>query len=158
MRVTEKTLYLFDELSDGAKERARSWYRNDQEWVWCEESKNSVLEFCKHFGVTLKYSGISPYYPIVYSTDATNANFRGVKLKDIDRDAMPTGYCLDCTLWYTFYDEFKRTGDALAAFDSAVYAGLKDWQADLESQTTDDYIDDAIIANEYEFNEDGSRA
>ena len=158
MRTIEKTIYQFDELNEDAKERARNWYRNGQEWAWCEESEGSILAFCERFGVTLKYSGISPDYPISYSTDATNAHFRGLKLKDVDRDAMPTGYCLDCTLWNTFYDEFKRTGNALEAFDSAVYAGLKDWQADLESQTADDYIDDAIMANEYEFNEDGSRA
>ena len=158
MRTIEKTIYQFDELNEDAKERARAWYRNGQEWNWCEESEGAILAFCERFGVTLKYSGISPYYPIDYSTDATNANFRGLKLKDIDRDAMPTGYCLDCTLWYTFHDEFRRTGDALASFDAAVYAGLKDWQADLESQTTEEYIDDAITSNEYEFNEDGSRS
>jgi hypothetical protein len=70
---------------------------------------------------------------------------------------MPTGYCLDCDLWMTFFDEFKRTGNAKGAFDAAIDAGFKGWRNDLEGQLEDEYIDDFITANEYEFCEKGRR-
>lgn len=70
---------------------------------------------------------------------------------------MPTGYCLDCTLWETFRREFKRTGDAKYAFGEALYAGFKEWRADWESAYEDAQLDEFLTANEYEFTEDGKR-
>jgi len=78
-----------------------------------------------------------------------------VKLKSIDRDSMPTGYCLDCALWFTFFDEFKRTGSAKKAFDDAIYAGFKAWRDDMEYQLSDESIDESMTINEYEFYENG---
>jgi hypothetical protein len=68
---------------------------------------------------------------------------------------MPTGYCLDCDLWMTFYDEFKATSSAKKAFDKALWAGFIGWRNDMESQLEDDYIDEHMMMNEYEFTEDG---
>lgn len=70
---------------------------------------------------------------------------------------MPTGYCLDCALWETFFDEFKRAESAKSAFESAIYAGFAGWRDDMENQLEDEYIDDFLIANEFEFDEDGGR-
>ena len=72
---------------------------------------------------------------------------------------MPTGYCGDCDLWQTFYDEFKRTGDAKYAFEQAVDAGFTGWQKDWEAAYGDEALDDFILAlaNVYEFTEDGDR-
>ena len=158
MRTETVNLYTFQELptesaKERARERGRQWMAEDP--AWRDESRQSIKAFCEHFGVTLRDWSIGAYAPIDYSTDANNGHFRGIKLRDIDRDAMPTGYCLDCTLWQTMHDEFKRTGDAKAAFDAALYAGFKDWRDDLESQLEDEYIDDFLTANEYEFDEDG---
>lgn len=159
MRTETINLYTFQELpSESAKERARErgrqWMSEDP--AWRDESRHSIQSFCKHFGVKLTEWSVGAYSPINYSTDATNQHFRGVKLRDIDRDAMPTGYWLDYTLWQTMHDEFKRTGDALGAFDSALHAGFKAWRDDLESQLEDEYIDDFLTANEYEFDESGT--
>lgn len=158
MRTETIRLYKFQELpTDAARERARErgrqWISEDP--VWCEESRQSIKAFCEHFGVTLEEWSVGAYSPIDYCTNAENHHFRGVKLRDIDRDAMPTGYCLDCTLWQTMYDNFKRTGSAKVAFEAALDAGFRDWRADLESQLEDEYIDDFLTANEYEFDADG---
>lgn len=158
MRTETITIYKFQELptesaKERARERGRQWMSEDS--AWCDESRQSIQAFCEHFGVTLRDWSVGAYSPIDYSTNAGNHHFRGVKLRDIDRDAMPTGYCLDCTLWQTMYDEFKRTGDAKAAFEAALDAAFKDWRADLEGQLEDEYIDDFLTANEYEFDADG---
>ena len=155
MRVVEQTICKFEELNDQAKEKARDWYKQTADFHWSDESKDSIQAFCDHFKVTLKDWSIGAFSPIDYTAKFENANFRGMKLKDFDRNAMPTGYCLDCSLWITFYDTFKSSGDAKAAFDAALYEGFKGWRADLESQLEDDYIDDFMINNEYEFTEEG---
>ena len=152
MRAVTTPVYTFDELSDQAKERARDWWRSLGEVAWDDESRDSIVAFCSHFGVKLKEYDVDNCW---FKHDATNATFRGRKLSDFNRDHMPTGYCLDCALWMTFYDEFKRTTDAHAAFNAAIYAALKEWREDREYQLSDEYIDEAITTNEYEFTEDG---
>lgn len=157
MRQETIQIFRFEELSEDAKEKARQWYRGIAEYHWMDESRESIERFCEEFGIKLRDWEVSTYRPFNYSTNAENRHFRGRKLREFSRDYMPTGYCLDCSLWITFYDEFKRTGDAKAAFDLALYQGFRDWCNDLEAQEGDEYIDDHIIANGYEFTEDGER-
>ena len=153
MRVIEETIYHFDELSDEAKETARDSFR-DMEPFWSKESIQSIEAFCEAFGVSLLDYSVDIYRSF-YRTDASNANFRGKRLSQFNREYMPTGYCLDICLWTTFYDVFKTTGDAKYAFNAALYAGFKGWREDMKHQTTDEYIDDFILANGYEFYENG---
>ena len=154
MRVIEQTIYQFDELSDKAKETARESFR-DLEYGWLVESRQSIEAFCAAFNVSLLDYSVGAHYPFCYKTDASNANFRGKKLSQFNRDYMPTGYCLDNTIWMAFYDEFRTTGDAKYAFNEALYAGFMSWREDMEYQTTDEYIDDYILENGYEFYENG---
>lgn len=48
MRVIEKTIYQFDELTDSAKEKARNWYRRacDEDTFWSE----IVIDMAKEAG------------------------------------------------------------------------------------------------------------
>jgi hypothetical protein len=157
MRTETITIYKFDELpTERAKERARDWWREGMDFSWGDESRDSIQVFCKHFGVTLKSWSVGPYAPFDFSTNAEQSHFRGVRLRDFNRDHMPTGYCLDCTLWMTFYDVFKRTGDAKQAFNDALWEGFKDWRDDMESQMEDEHIDELLTINDhYEFTEEG---
>ena len=159
MRTETITIYKFDELpTERAKERARDWWREGMDFSWGDESRDSIQVFCKHFGVTLKSWSVGPYAPFDFSTNAEQSHFRGRRLRDFNRDHMPTGYCLDCTLWMTFYDVFKRTGDAKQAFNDALWEGFKDWRNDMESQMEDEHIDEMLTINEYEFTEEGKPA
>lgn len=156
MRTEQVTIYKFEELPTGAaKERARDWWRGLGETFWADESLESIQAFCEHFGVTLKTWEVSAYSSPYFSTNAENQHFRGLKLRDFRPDHSPTGYCLDWDLWSTFFHEFKRTGDAKAAFDAALWEGFKSWRNDLEHQCSDEYIDEHLTINEYEFTEDG---
>jgi|LauGreDrversion4_2_1035121.scaffolds.fasta_scaffold237043_6 hypothetical protein len=155
MRVLTVEAFRFQDLEDEAKERAREWYRNGLEYPWFSESIDSIRAFAKHFGVSLMDWEIGGGRNYI-KTDATNANFRGVRLDSINRDHMPTGYCLDADLWEAFYDEFKKTGDAKHAFEQALEAALCAVQRDIEYQYSNEAVDESLRFNEYEFNSDGS--
>ena len=158
MRTETINIYTFDELTDDAKEKAREWYKTGLKYYWWHDAKSSIKAFCEHFGVSIKKYSIGPFESSWMTTDAENSNFRGLKLRDVTRDNMPTGYCLDCALWQTFYDEFKRTGDALRAFNEAIDAAVAEVVADMEYQYTDESVDEMLTINEYEFTENGERA
>lgn len=158
MQTVQINLYTIEELpTEAAKEAARDWWRSLGNTDWHDESLESIRAFCERFGVTLKEWSVEPYAPYHFATDAEQRHFRGVKLSDFTRDHMPTGYCVDCALWQTFYDEFKRTGDAKAAFVEALTEGFKCWSADLEDQNSSEYIDEHLEANGYTFTENGER-
>ena len=156
MRTEKINVYTFDELNDAAKEKARQWYRETaDDYFWLDEGLNSIKAFCDLYGVGIKDYSFTLWGHSYLDTDANNQHFRGLKLKAVDREAMPTGYCMDCSLFYTFYDEFKRTGDALAAFNAAIDLTVRNIVEDWESSLEDEAVDETIEANEYEFTEGG---
>lgn len=155
MKTVTVKLYKFSELSDDAKEIARSDYRQHVDYPWFDDALKSIKAFCDHFGVTIKDYEIGAFSPSYLTTGATNSNFRCVKLKRIDREQMPTGYCLDNVLWMSFYDEFKRTGDALYAFNQAIDDAVRDIVKDAEWNYSDECIDEMLEINEYDFTENG---
>ncbi len=155
METVQIEVYSFDELSESAKDKAREWWRHGIDFAWSDESRESIEAFCKHFGVRLKQWSVNPYESPSYTTDAENRHFRGLRLSRVNREQMPTGYCLDNTLWYTFHDEFKRTGDAKCSFDAAIWEAFKAWRDDMEYQLSDECIDDLLMVNEYRFTESG---
>lgn len=155
MQVIETIVYTFDELNDQAKEKAREWYRSGFEYPWWSEVQDSLKSFCAEFGVSVLDYSIGDARREFIKTDATNANFRGLKFKDFDREAMPTGFCFDCDLRYTFADQFKKNGDALGAFKEALEAFLTSVRDDVEYQYTDESVDENIRANDYQFTENG---
>ena len=156
MRTMSVSVYKFDELSDNAKSKAIERFRDGMDCTfWVHDGLDSIKKFCAEFNVKLTAWEVGAHYPISFKTDATNKNFRGLKLKDFDKEAMPTGYCVDSDLRYKFHDEFTQTGDALYAFNEAVEAGFRSIRADMEYQLTDEAITESIECNEYEFTEDG---
>ena len=157
MRTEETTIYQFNELGDRAKDHVRDWYRSGFDYPWWGEVQDSLKSFCDEFGAKVLDYSIGDARREFIKTDATNANFRGLKVKDFDREAMPTGSCFDCDLRYTFAEEFKKHGDALGAFNSALEAFLCGVRNDIEYQLSDEAVDETIEANGYEFTEDGER-
>lgn len=159
MREINIKLFCFSELNEEAQKNALIWARNNigDIYCWNAESLQSINAFCQKYGVTLERYNISPYEGYRYATDANNSHFRGVRLKHVDREQWLTGYCLDNTLMYTFYDTFKLTGNSLGAFNAAIGAGFKEWQEDWEYSYSDESMGDFLDANEYEFTQYGSK-
>ena len=160
MRVIEKTIFKFDELTDTSKQNAINWFKDGNQYCWIDEGINSVEAFCKHYGVEIKLYSLDPYSYSFIDTNAGNEHFRGVTLKQVlwERDLMPTGYCVDSDCFYTMAEVMKSTGDALGAFNAAIEAGKKAIIADMEWQNSDEYAIESIQANEYEFDENGGIA
>lgn len=158
MRTIETTIYAFDELSDKAKERAIEKMREITEYPWFSECLGSLRAFCDEFSVRVTDYTLSDCYRASISTDSTPRHFRGVKLSAFDREVMPTGFCFDCDLRYTFHDEFKRTGDAFDAFQTALEEFLSSVRKDIEWHYSDEAITEHIQINNYEFTEDGATA
>ena len=157
MEIVEVCVYKFEELSDSAKDNARSWFRDGNDYPWWGDSLKSIRSFCNEFGVEIKDYSVSPCNYSFMDTDVENHHFRGRKLKDFDRHQTPTGYCLDCTLWETFHDTWKETGDPLRAFNEAINVAVRDIVKDMEYQNSDEAVDEMLIVNEYEFDVDGKR-
>jgi hypothetical protein len=157
MEIVEVCVYKFEELSDSAKDTARSWFKDGNDYPWWTESLGSIKAFCKEFGVEIKDYQIGIWGHSYLDTNAENHHFRGRKLKDLKRDQNPTGYCLDCTLWETFHDTWKETGDPLNAFNEAIHVAVRDIVKDMEYQNSDEAVDEMLIMNDYEFDVDGKR-
>lgn len=155
MEVIELEIFNFDELDEAAKEKAREWYLDGMDYPWFSESVDSIRAFCNHFNVALLDWQIGSYGNDYIKTNAQNSNFRGVKLADIDREYMPTGFCLDCDLWHEFHDQFKRTGDAKYSFEQALESALSAIRRDIDYQYTDESVDENIRINEYQFLKSG---
>jgi hypothetical protein len=155
MRTIETTIYTFEELSDEAKEQAIEKQRQYVEYPWFSECLDSLNAFCDEFGIEVKDYTFSDCYRAHISTNATTKHFRGLKLSSFNREAMPTGFCFDCDLRYSFHDEFKRTGDAYHAFESAIEAFLSSVRKDIEWHYSDEAISEHLLINNYEFTEEG---
>jgi hypothetical protein len=154
MQVVEIQIFHFNELEERAKEKAREWYRVSCDYPWYDEAMDSLRAFCDHFGVKVRDYSIGDDRGFV-TTDAEQRHFRGVKLSEQVRDFMPTGLWLDCELFMHFYDEFKNTGDAKAAFEDALYNFTRAVRNDVDSYYSDETIEESMEINEWTFTADG---
>lgn len=158
MRTIEQVIYKYSELEGSAKQSAREWFSQDG-YTWIDEGIDSIKAFCDHFGVTLKDYSISPYSYSYIKTSAENSHFRGLTLSQVEknRSLELTGYCLDYDLLETMHDVMKSTGNALLAFNEAIEAGLKGIISEMEYQDSDEYIEEMMDINDYEFDQQGRR-
>jgi len=122
MRTIKTKLYEFNELSDASKELARDWYRESNDFPWFDDYLASIQAFCAEFSVKVTDYALGAGLGCFINTNATHANFEGLKLADYNKESMPTGFCGDSDLRYPFYDTFKSTGDAFFAFQDAIDA------------------------------------
>jgi hypothetical protein len=155
MRTIELEVLTFEELTDSAKDNARDWFREGNDYFWWKDSLKSIEAFCSEFNVSIKDYRVGTCSYSYMDTNASNDHFRGRKLSEFTQDHNPTGYCLDITLWETFCDTWKETGSALKAFNEAIDAGIKDIVRDMEYQDSNESIDEMLIVNQYEFYPNG---
>lgn len=155
MQTISVEVFNLSELNDTAKEKAREWFRRGETYAWNDENRGSINAFCERYGATLADWSIGPFDRIDYKLEMPPGLFRGLKLCDVNPDAMPTGYCLDAVLYRTFFDEWKKTSDPRAAFDAAIYAAFKAWRDDWEHSLSDEAVDESIEINGYTFTANG---
>jgi hypothetical protein len=159
MRTETINLYQFHELGEDAKEKALQWLRQAYEYPWFDECVDSLRAFCDVFGVSVKNCELG-YGQGFVTTDAKNHHFRGFTLKDALRltDSSLTGFCFDYDLTQTFYDSFKRSGDALEAFSDALHSFCIAVRNDVENSYSDEALTEWSDCNQFEFLESGKKA
>lgn len=161
MRTVTTPLYHFDELpTEKAKEKAREWWRDQTDgYQHGNETVESLYAFIRYFGgKLLDWRFSSNRVECFVTTDGVEEdedNFVGIDTYITDRGLMPTGYYLDCDLWTTFYEKVREHGSPVRAFDAAISAALDTVSEDIEYQESDEYIDETLTMNDYEFTEDG---
>ena len=156
MREITVKLLNFEELDDAGKAKAIDRYREHHDYFWFDEAIGCIEAFVKYFGGKIHDYSIGEYQRSYIKTSLDAGSFRGVTLASIDREYMPTGYCLDNSLWHTFYDTFKATGDAHHAYKTAIEEILMDVARDVEYAFSDAGITEDLMQSDMEFNEDGS--
>jgi len=157
MEIVEVSVYKFEELSESAKDTARAWFREGNDYPWWNDALGSIKDFCKRFGVEIKDYQVGLWGHSYLDTNAENHHFRGRKLSEFNPEWMDTGYYLDCVLWKTFLDTWKQTSNPLGAFKEAIHVAVRDVVKDMEYLNSDEAVDEMLIVNEYDFDEDGKR-
>lgn len=177
MRVIDKTLYTFDELSDTAKERARDWYRScGDTWGWSDEWWGSAKAFSDIAPITIiraDYDRGDVSYHWTGDEDArelsglrawkwltNNGWFEWAREEAKGRCSM-TGYCGDAPFGDAF-EQYERNPLKVPDIEQVFYEAAQEWvhaaRRDLEYSYSDEAVDESITINEYEFDEEGNRA
>jgi hypothetical protein len=170
MRQETKTVYLFDELGDRAKEKARDWWRGslcyDEWWQPVFEDAEQVhieitsfdLYRCEIAGrFTIEPHLVADEIQDNHGEECETYKTAGAYLKD--RDKLIDEWPRDDD------GEFENEGDLDDRLDELDAEFLKNILEDyrimlreeLEYQESDENVDERIRINDYEFYEDGSR-
>ena len=154
MRTITQQVFKFSELNEEAQARAIEWAReNEDTSFYADEGIASVKAFADQFGVSLTNWQIGAWSHSFINTDATPANFRGVKLSQaIESD----GYYVGEILRDEFKAYFIQSTDAHDAFNRAIDYAVRAIVDDLEYRESDEALIEMIEANEYEFFENGA--
>ena len=172
--TTTRTLYQFDELSDKAKEKARDWYREGtlgyDWWDSTYDDAKSVgliidgfdLDRNKHVDGSLNVSGLESCKLIIADHGESCDTYKlaveflpqfealDKKLEDMQANEENEESELDIE------DEIETLEKEYVYQLREEYASML--QNEYEYILSDESIDENILANEYEFTENGGRA
>lgn len=171
MRIEEIKIYIFDELSETAKENARDWYRQgfDYDWWDCtyEDAKNIGLKLTgfdldrnRHATGKWLWSALETAHKIIEDHGEHCETYQTAKDYLVTRDELVKKYSdgTDQVTEDNEYDFDQECDDIDADFLRSL---LEDYsillQKEWEWMNEDEQVDEAIRANEYEFTEDGKR-
>lgn len=175
MRTITIELYQFDELSDDAKERARAWWLSTGDYWDSSDWWNSAQAFaaiapvridsadydraqvdCKWTGDDVReLSGLRAWKWL------QNNGWFDWAAKNKAGDCTMTGFCGDCGFGAAIHEYARKplsVPDLEQVFYEAAQAWVKEAQSDYEGASEDEYVDDMLRANEYEFDIDGNHA
>jgi len=177
MRQETVNIYTFDELSDEAKERARDWYREGEDFGWIlKEASDSVKEFNKIAPVIIsdadyyrQYVKVKWDYDSYYDGEEDlegreawvwlkKRGWFAIAKENSDGGCTLTGVCYDCPLFDPI-TEVAKTPQKVPSLMDLFRECAERWMdmvvEDIEHQSSDESIDENIWANGYEFYGDG---
>lgn len=156
MKIKKIQVFSYAELASSSKDRAKANFLEFDHYPWWKDAETSIKHFCDHFGVKGLDYQIGGYCPSYITANADNSHFRGKKLADykvMNHD--DAYYCLEFDLWSNFVTAWEETGSPLIAFQQALDKACKSVQSDMEYHESDEYVEEMMAINEYEFTEDG---
>jgi len=165
MQTKQYKLYELHELSDKAKEKARDWYKLYDEYIFLSEDmaeylpelleKNNLkcddakiwysLSYCQGDGAMFEGT---VNYKSYYATIMQSGHYNHYNSKTIELRSMKTDIEASDKVYQEFDDIYV---DICRALEKYGYEHI-------ESQRSDEVVDENIAANEYTFLEDGTRA
>lgn len=172
MRVIEKTIYQFDELTDEAKEKAREWFRGIADDNWWSEY---VIDDAKRIGALIGFDVDDVYWSqgdgacwtgsVTYSTGCAAAVARECP-QDSEIQRIARAWAdLQRRNFYQIRggvsanDRYMRTSVDACCDANQIVSDFADWiYRALEKEYDYSKSDESIRANEYEFGEDGKPA
>lgn len=191
MRTAKVNIYSYNELSPEAKEKARSWFREDYpDYEWWDAVYDDAKRIGKILGITIKEIYFSGFWSqgdgSCFEGDYQyNKNWKkelkayaptdadllaiGKRLQDEQKEhkykiAAHTHkhshqYCHENTVTTEAYD--VETGNFISApYVGELFKMLMRWiyqqlEKEYEHQTSDEVVEENIIANGYEFTANG---
>lgn len=171
MRTIETTLYHYNELTPEAQERAREWYREcqDQDGYLWRESRESLDQFLSEFNA--EFRNRNQYSIRVnggYARESDISDLSYVRLwKYLNANHADciskighcqfTGMCWDEVLLDGIAEFMRKPYET--DFEGLLYSCCEDLRIAVENeidyQNSDEAIEESILANEYEFNDQG---
>lgn len=165
MREIIVKLYKFEELTEKAKEKARDWFRSGFDGQF---EFDTILEDAKEVGLKileLRPTGIQGNNRGEFITTARECAEKIVKNHGESCETYKTAaaYLKDISTLEVDEDgEFVNEDEADELTKEFKYSLLEDYRVTFEKeeeyQNSDEVVDENIIANEYEFTDDGERA
>ena len=161
MKIIEKTVYTFAELSDKAKQKAEHWYRENVDYFWGDEHIAEIEAFLSVFNVILKSYNYDEYR-YSYKTDLNICKWQGMDKKNVlsRLNRYQAGYCAGEGLKQAFLAEYTKNGSIKRAIIEALGKSFKELCNDYEHHFSDEAIEDFFGSDEdyFYFYEDGTIA
>jgi hypothetical protein len=175
--VIETTVYRLDELSEAAKDNARAWYREGGfDYDWYDAVYEDFRRIADILGIRIKsrtvrlMGGGVRQEPCIWFTgfwsQGDGAAFEGHNFYQLTAEATHRGryyheYCMaisvtrDSPTWQDMTADAEETVmEALRDLARWLYRQL---EREYDYLTSDEAVDEAIVANEYSFTVDGKR-
>jgi hypothetical protein len=164
-------VYQYSELSEEAKEKALEWYRStDPSEFARQECWDSAQKFAKCFGINLQEMNclqhyVDADYPELGEVGDFDVETVGEYLKrhapNLDGNCPFTGVCYDETYLDKIRENLENTSqdndELKSVLESCLFDGLKAMNQEIEYRESREIMEEEIIANEYEFTENGKR-
>ena len=161
MKIIEKTVYTFAELTDKAKQKAEHWYCENVPYFWGDEHISEIKEFLGVFNVELTRYEYDTY-TFSYRTDIDNCKWQGMDKKNVlsRLNRYQVGYCAGEGIKQSFMAEYAKHGSIKRAIIEALGKSFKELCKDYEYHFSDEAIEDFFSSDEdyFYFYEDGTIA
>ena len=160
MEMSKKLVY-FQELSNEAKEKARAWFRENNDYMFLEESlQEFVTEKLEEHGYSVE-EPVKVLYDLSYC-QGDGVSFTAVLSKNGQRyEVNQSGnYYHEYTMsvYHETEDGEETEEEAILSEMRAIAVEAKKYgYSFIESEDSNENVDDAIMANEYTFTLEGLR-